>query len=251
MTIRAIIADDEPLARQRVRDLLSEEHDVEIIGECEDGLATVDAVVEHHPDLLFLDIQMPGIDGFDVLDALDRRPAVVFTTAYDAFALRAFDENAVDYLLKPLDAERFRESLARARHALMSRTDEFSQKIDRLLRRLDRQGRVSRRFVVRQPRRIRFFEPREVDWFDAEGNYVRLHVGGDSHLIRMTMHALEERLDSRTFVRIHRSTIVNTGRIVELRPALRGDYEVVLKNGTTLRLQRAFRDRLRDVLGDF
>ena len=249
--IRAIIADDEPLARQRVRDLLSEEHDVEVIGECEDGLATVDAVVEHNPDLLFLDIQMPGIDGFEVLDALERRPAIIFTTAYDAFALRAFDENALDYLLKPLDAARFRESLARARHTLISPTDEFSQKIDRLLKRLDRQGRASQRFVVRQPGRVRFFEPRDIDWFDAEGNYIRLHVGGDTHLIRMTMRTLEERLDGRTFVRIHRSTIVNTGRIAELRPAFHGNYDVVLKNGTTLRLQRAFRDRLRGVVGDF
>lgn len=248
MTLRAIIIDDEPLARQRIRDLLASE-DVLLIGECEDGLQALQAISEQHPDLVFLDVQMPGVDGFELLRLLEPpRPMIIFTTAFEAYAVRAFDEHALDYLLKPIDAARFRASLARA----TARTrDDWSERLGGLLARLERQPQLLRRLVVKTPGRAFFVETRDVDWFEAAGNYVRVHAGGEAHLVRMTMQALEQRLDPRAFARIHRSTIVNVARVAELQTGFRGDYDVVLKSGARLPMQRAYHDRLRAALGDF
>ncbi len=248
MTLRAIIVDDEPLARQRIRDLLAAE-DVLVIGECEDGLQALQAISEQHPDLIFLDVQMPGVDGFELLRLLEPpRPMIIFTTAFEAYAVRAFDEHALDYLLKPIDAARFRESLARA----TARTrDDWSERLGGLLARLERQPQLLRRLVVKTPGRVFFVETRDVDWFEAAGNYVRVHTGGEAHLVRMTMQTLEQRLDPRAFARIHRSTIVNVGRVAELQAGFRGDYDVILKSGARLPMQRAYHDRLRAALGDF
>ncbi len=248
MTLRAIVVDDEPLARQRIRDLLAAE-DVLVIGECEDGLQALQAISEQHPDLIFLDVQMPGVDGFELLRLLEPpRPMIIFTTAFEAYAVRAFDEHALDYLLKPIDAARFRESLARA----TARTrDDWSERLGGLLARLERQPQLLRRLVVKTPGRVFFVETRDVDWFEAAGNYVRVHTGGEAHLVRMTMQTLEQRLDPRAFARIHRSTIVNVGRVAELQAGFRGDYDVILKSGARLPMQRAYHDRLRAALGDF
>lgn len=250
MTLRAIIIDDEPLSRQRIRDLLAEE-DVEIIGECEDGLQAIELVRERGPDLLFLDIQMPGLDGFEVLAQLDEpRPMIIFTTAYDSYAVRAFDAHALDYLLKPIDEARFRESLQRARQT--TSRDEWSERVGSLLARLERQPQQLKRIVVKTPGKVFFVETREVDWFESAGNYVRLHTAtGDAHLVRMTMQALEGRLDPRAFARIHRGTIVNVGRVAALHAKFRGEYDVVLRSGTRLPMQRAYQDRLRAAIGDF
>lgn len=248
MTLRAIVVDDEPLARQRIRDLLAAE-DVLVIGECEDGLQALQAISEQHPDLIFLDVQMPGVDGFELLRLLEPpRPMIIFTTAFEAYAVRAFDEHALDYLLKPIDAARFRESLARA---TAQTRDDWSERLGGLLARLERQPQLLRRLVVKTPGRVFFVETRDVDWFEAAGNYVRVHTGGEAHLVRMTMQTLEQRLDPRAFARIHRSTIVNVGRVAELQAGFRGDYDVILKSGARLPMQRAYHDRLRAALGDF
>lgn len=248
MTVRAIIVDDEPLARQRIRDLLAGE-DAQVVAECEDALQALQVIQEEQPDLVFLDVQMPGVDGFELLRMLEGpRPMIIFTTAFDTYAVRAFDEQAVDYLLKPIDAGRFREALGRA----TARTrDDWTERLGRLIERLDRGPQVLRRLVVKTPGRVFFLDVRDVAWFEAAANYVRVHTGTETHLVRMTMQALEQRLDPRAFARIHRSTIVNVSRVAELQTSVRGDYDVVLKNGARLAMQRAYHDRLRTALGDF
>lgn len=233
MKLRTVIVDDEPLARQRIRDLLVNEG-VEIVGECEDGLQALQLIRDMAPDLVFLDVQMPGLDGFEVLNLLDERPAIVFTTAFDAYAVRAFDEHALDYLLKPIDAARFAESMARVRRVAGKREHQ-----------------PMRRVVVKTPGRVLFIETRDIEWFEAAGNYVRVHANGETHLMRMTMQALEQRLDGRAFARIHRSTIVNVSRVAALNTTAGGEYDVVLKSGATLPMQRSYHDRLRAALGDF
>jgi two-component system LytT family response regulator len=230
--LRVVIVDDEPLARQRIRDLLTREN-VDIAGECEDGPQALQVIRDTAPDLVFLDIQMPGLDGFEVLNLLDTRPMIIFTTAFDAYAVRAFDEHALDYLLKPIDATRFAEALKRVRRAGR------------------RESQPLKRVVVKAPGRVLFLETRDVDWIEAAGNYVRVHANGEAHLVRMTLTALEERLDSRAFARIHRSTIVNVARVAALNATFRGEYDVVLKSGETLAMQRSYHDRLRAALGDF
>jgi two-component system LytT family response regulator len=248
--LRAVIVDDEPLARQRIRDLLAAE-DVEIAGECEDGLEAIQVVREHEPDLLFLDIQMPGLDGFEVLTLLEPpRPLIVFTTAFDQYAVRAFDEHALDYLLKPIDAPRFRESMQRARTAIAGPRDEWTARIGALVAQLERR-QTMRRVVVKSADRVFFVETRDIDWFEAAGNYIRVHAGKEAHLVRMTMQSLAQRLDPGQFVRVHRSMVVNVSRIAELRKSVRGDYDIMLRSGASVPLQRAYHDRLRAVMGDF
>lgn len=277
MKIRALIVDDEPLARERLRSLLQDESDIELSGEFENGTKAVDAIRKDAPDLLFLDVQMPEMDGFGVLQAIgpDRVPAVIFVTAYDEYALRAFDANATDYLLKPFDQERFRRSLDRARsHLQMGRAGNVNDKLQSLMRYLNidptqlsqlpqspsgapqtgtSQGNghstQSDRLVVKSGGRVYFLKTDEIDWVEAAGNYVRLHVSKDSHLLRETMNGIETKLDTRRFMRIHRSTIVNLERIKELQPWFHGDYVVLLRDGTRLTLSRGYRDRLQTVLG--
>lgn len=246
MTLRSIIVDDEPLARQRIRDLLPPGS---VIAECEDGLQALEAIREHEPDLLFLDVQMPGMDGFELLSLLDEpRPMIIFTTAYDTYAVRAFEAHALDYLLKPIDAARFADALERARGA--SRSD-ISERIAALLARVEKPSML-KRIVIKSPGRVFFVDTRDVDWFEAAGNYVRVHTAaGETHIVRMTMQSLEQRLDPRAFARIHRSTIVNAARVSELNAAFHGEYDVVLRSGVKLPMQRAYHDRLRQVLGDF
>ena len=209
MRLRAVIVDDEPLARERVRELLGEESDVEVVAECADGVEAVAAIRREDPDLVFLDVQMPEMDGFEVLDALDAEtlPAVVFVTAYDRYALKAFDVHAVDYLLKPFDRARFRSALDRARLDL--RSDDAGRRILALVADLRRERRPQQRIVVKAAGRVFFLRPDEVDWMEAAGNYVRPHVGKEAYLVRETMKGLEERLDPDTFIRVHRSRIVN------------------------------------------
>jgi len=253
VTLTALIVDDEPLARQRVRDLLESESDIDVTGEAEDGVAALAGIRALNPDLVFLDVQMAGMDGFEVLAELDpaSRPMIVFTTAYDAYAVRAFDENALDYLLKPLDPARFAEALGRARTALAGGREEWTRKLDALLRKVERASAL-RRIAVREDDRVLFIETREVAWFEAAGNYVRLHLDdARTHLVRMTMQTLETRLDARSFVRVHRGTIVNVARVAELQIVARGQYDVVLRNGARLPMQRAYHDRLRRALADF
>jgi two-component system LytT family response regulator len=250
--LRAVIADDEPLARERIRSLLESEPDVEVVRECRDGLEAVAAIEEERPDLVFLDVQMPELDGFGVIERIgvENAPVVVFVTAFDEYALQAFEVNAVDYLMKPFDRERFRKALARARSQVQrDKGGDLNRKLLALIQELKVPHGYVERVVVKSSGRIFFLKTDEIDWIEAAGNYVRLHLTEDSHLFRETMNNMEARLDGRRFVRIHRSRIVNTDRIKELQPWFNGEYVVVLHNGTRLTLSRGYREKLQERLG--
>jgi two-component system LytT family response regulator len=250
--IRALIVDDEPLARERMRALLQKEPDIKIVGECGDGQAAVAAIRREKPDLVFLDVQIPEPDGFAVLEEVgaDRAPVVVFVTAYDQYALQAFEVHAVDYLLKPFDEERFQKALARARSAVLNRNgDGVDERLLSLLRGLKAPPAHLERLVVKLSGRLFFLRTEEVDWIESAGNYVCLHAGGESHLLRETMSGLEGRLNPARFVRIHRTAIVNIDRIKELQPLFHGEYQVVLRDGTELTLSRGYRERLQELMG--
>lgn len=248
--IRTVIADDQPMARERLTALLSEEPDVQVVAACASGAEAVSAIERHRPDLVFLDMQMPELDGFGVIAAIgpERMPSVVFVTAYDEFALRAFDVHALDYLLKPFGRQRFQKALDRARdHLSRERAGDLARRLLALVEEVRSAHPRRERLMVRSGARIVFVEVRQVDWVEAEGNYVRLHVGDESHLIRDTMHAVEARLGSH-FVRIHRSRIANVDRVQELRIASNGEYEIVLRTGRTLRVSRLYRDKIQERL---
>jgi two-component system LytT family response regulator len=262
MTIRTLIVDDEPLARRRLRQLLRAAGDIDIVAECGNGADAIAAIRATDPHLVFLDVQMPAPDGFGVVSAIgpDRMPVVVFVTAHDQYALRAFDAQALDYLLKPFDRERFERTLNRARAAVaQARPAALSAQLIALLE----QHRLSTsaaapalapapadtHIVVRSTGRIAMVRVEEIDWIEAESNYARLHVGRESHLIRESMAALAARLAPARFRRIHRSTIVNLDRIKELQPSFRGDYVVILRDGTRLTLSRNYREELPELFG--
>ncbi|HET6204972.1 MAG TPA: response regulator [Planctomycetota bacterium] len=248
--LRVLLVDDEPLARERLGTLLREEPDVEIVGECAGGREAIEAIRRERPDLVFLDVQMPEVDGFGVLEGLggETAPAVIFVTAYEEHALRAFEVHALDYLLKPFDRRRFREALERARARVENRgTEGFDGRLRALLECLP--PRPLERFPVKAGGRIVFVRAEEIDFVEANGNYVRLRVGGKGHLLRETMASLEGRLDPARFVRIHRSTIVNLDRVRELEPLFHGDYAVRLRDGTRLTMSRGYRARLERALG--
>jgi two-component system, LytTR family, response regulator len=252
MTLRVLIVDDEPLARARLRALLEREPDVQVAGESGDGVQAITAVEALRPDLVFLDVQMPALDGFGVLEALgEPLPAVVFVTAYDRYALRAFEVHALDYLLKPFDRERFRRALERAR-ATLQRDESLAvnRKLLELLDDVRPTRKAAPRLVVKTAGRVFFLRPEEIDWVEAAGNYVKVHVGREDHLLRETMSALEGRLDADRFVRIHRSTLVNLDRVKELQPWFHGDYKVILRDGTELTLSRGYRPKLQELLGN-
>lgn len=250
--IRTLVVDDEPVARAHVLALLREEADVEIVGECGNGADAIAAIEEAAPDLVFLDIQMPELDGFALAQALgpDRQPAIVFVTAYDEYALRAFEIHALDYLLKPFSAERFKSALTHARAQLAQRraTTIGRQLLD-LLPEIRRPGQGRDRLVIKSSGRIYFVRTAEIDWCEAAGNYVRLHVGQQAHLVRDTMAHLESNLDPNQFIRIHRSAIVNVDRIQELQSSFNGEYVVLLRGGARLTLSRGYRDALQTHLG--
>ncbi|HUF50799.1 MAG TPA: LytTR family DNA-binding domain-containing protein [Longimicrobiales bacterium] len=249
--IRTIIVDDEPLAREGVRLHLEAEPDIDIVGEAGSGEEAVSLVEAQRPDLIFLDVQMPGLDGFGVLDTIGatHMPVTVFTTAYDQFAVRAFDAHAIDYVLKPYDAARFRRAVERARTQVAARRRaQIDQNLGALLEELRTRGHFIERLVVRSGGRIVILRVDEVDWIEAASNYVRLHAGGREYLLRETMTALEAKLNPGDFVRIHRSTIVRVDRIRELEPLFQGDYVVILEGGTRLTSSRGYRDRLQELL---
>jgi two-component system, LytTR family, response regulator len=253
MKLTALIVDDEPLARERIRGLLASDSDVVVIGECASGAEAVQAIRAKRPDLLFLDVQMPGMDGFETLaavhaDAGDAIPAVVFVTAYDQFAVRAFEVHALDYLLKPFDRERFAAALRRAKADVeRAQSGEMTARLTALLEGRRPQSPYLRRLVVNGAGRILVVDVADIRWIESEGNYVRLHTTADAHLHRETMKALEARLDPEEFLRIHRSIIVRIDRVKELRPWFHGAYIVVLSDGTELSSSRGFSARLKTV----
>jgi two-component system, LytTR family, response regulator len=250
--LRVLLVDDEPLVRQGIRDFLETEPDVTIVGECGNGIEALETIAREPVDLVFLDVQMPELDGIGVAAALaeQRGPAVVFVTAYSEHAVRAFEVNAVDYVLKPFDHERFSAALARARARRASgEQEELARRLGSVLAELQRERGHSQRVLVRSEGRIRFVAVDDIDWIEAADNYARLHAGTERHLVRETMASLEARLDPMRFARIHRSAIVNLARIKELQPTFNGEYAVFLTSGEKLTLSRGYRDSLREKIG--
>ena len=247
-----LIVDDEPWARRRIATLLETERDIEVVGECADGSGAIEKIIDLSPDLVFLDVQMPELDGFEVVDAVgpDRMPLVIFATAYDKYALQAFDAHALDYLLKPFDEERFYRALDRARRELQQGKASLDNNLRALLGSLRNGRKYLQRLAVKSGGRVIFLRSTDVDWFEASGNYVVLHAGRDSHLLRGTLNALENKLDAAQFLRIHRSTIVNLDRVKELQPWFHGEQVLVLQDGTQLSVGRGFRERLKQFLGN-
>jgi len=247
--IRTLIVDDESLARDRMRQLLQKEAEVEIIGECADGRTAVATIQSEAPDLIFLDVQMPELDGFGVVEALgaDASPVIVFVTAHDKFALRAFEIHAVDYLLKPFDRERFQVALQRALQQVVQRDSSALISRQAALIASLKSAQTGDRIAVKSGSHVVWVTLDEVDWIGSADNYAELHVGTKTHLLRETMAALEARLDSKQFVRISRSVIVNAPRIKELKRLFYGGCEITLQDGTKLTLSRRYRDKLQQL----
>ena len=265
--LRAALVDDEPLGRERIRVLLRDEPDITLTGEYATGEAAVAGVADALPDVLFLDVQMPGVDGFGVVELLHQVvppseiPVIVFVTAYDSYALRAFEVSAVDYLLKPFDRARFRAALTRARDRVRERKSvtvrddnvaELLSQIRQLRDQLDegdaKRLRADARFVVRTGAKLFFVRAADVDWIAGEGNYARLYTQGRSHLVRETLKSVESRLDPRQFVRVHRSAIINVDRVASLGPHAHGEYVVIMKDGSKLKTSRTYSAKLRLLL---
>jgi two-component system LytT family response regulator len=278
MTLRVLVVDDERLARGRLKRLLREEEGVEVVGECADGSEAVGAIRQLDPDLVLLDVQMPEMDGFGVLASVgvDRMPPVIFVTAHDQYAVRAFEVHALDYLLKPFDAERFRRAFRRARATLeRDLTARQGERLTALLEQLAAsqpsipvaaapaapavppphaepappRAKYVDRLLIKSGGRVFFVRTAEIDWIEAAGNYVRLHVGRDVHLLRETMNTLATRLDPSLFLRVHRSTIVRVDCIREMQPWFSGEYVIVLRDGTKLKLSRGYREQVVAQLG--
>lgn len=256
--IRALIVDDEPLARRGIRRLLQSAPDIEIVGEAGNGQDAIVAVEKQKPDLVFLDIQMPLLDGFATLEkiGLENLPEIVFITAFDEHAIHAFEINALDYLLKPVDAERFEKCLERVRERMKnSQGEKLDDKISSLLKSLERvesnaEKTFLSRIVIKDAGRIFFVGADEIIWISSEGNYVKIHTKGKSHLLRETMDGLENKLDPREFLRLRRSTIVRIEQIKELQPLFNGEFAIILKNGTQLASSRRYRQNLSSLLKD-
>ncbi len=252
-TIRVAIADDEPLARERLTSMLAGREGYAVVAECNDGPEALAALTDHDIDLLFLDVQMPGLDGFQMLESLGGAPLpmIVFVTAFHDYALRAFDVSALDYLLKPFDRDRFEKTLSRVEERIAARQNgKVSVELREFLNTLSTKVAAVHvsRFPVRANGEIYFVRAEDVDWIDAEGNYVALHAAGRRHLVRDTIKSLEGRLDPVKFVRVHRSAIINVDRLRKLQPYFHGEYVITLQDGTTLTSSRTYSDRLRALL---
>ncbi|HEY2378028.1 MAG TPA: LytTR family DNA-binding domain-containing protein [Gemmatimonadaceae bacterium] len=260
---RVVIADDEPLARQRTRSFLDNRGDVAIVGEAGDGAEAVDMILRERPDIVFLDVKMPELDGFEVVAALEAMgesdasagpaPAIIFVTAFGEFAVKAFEVRALDYLLKPFDRARLDRALESASLRRAAWTDKgppgaVDPGVCELLTLLRSRERRDERFLIRSGHRMYFLPANDIEWADAAGNYVRLHASGRTHLYRETMKAFELRLDARRFVRIHRSAIVNIDRVAQIEPYVHGEYVVTMRDGTRLTSSRAHSAGLRGLL---
>ena len=246
-TIRALIIDDEPFAREGLRLHLEQHPDIEVIGEAGDGQRAAEAIRMMDPDVVFLDIEMPEMDGFDVIDAVgvEAMPPVIFVTAYDEFALRAFEAHALDYVLKPVEPERFARALDRTRKHLRGTAGvALDRRLAGLMEEVHERKKHMERVVVQRGERLHILRVSDVDWFEAAGNYVKLHVGSETFLLRATLSGFEERLDPEAFMRVHRSIIVQKARIRELEPLLQGDYVLILADGTRLTTGRSYRSRI-------
>jgi two-component system LytT family response regulator len=252
--ITALIVDDEPLARKFIRRMLENDRSIEIVGECGNGKEAVAAVLEKKPDLVFLDIQMPEMDGFTMIETLgiENLPNIVFVTAYEQYAIRAFEIHALDYLLKPFDQPRFEKAMKHAREKFANQQQNQSEQkqIAALLENLKQKPRFLDRLVIKADGRIVFLKTEDIDWIEADDKYVHLHAGNKSHLVRQTLGAMEAQLDTQKFIRVHRSAIVNIGRIKELQPMFTGEHTIILENGTKLTLSRTYKNKLFELLGN-
>src|SRR5262249_38225821 len=247
--IRALIADDEPLAREWIRNGLASDPEIEVVGECADGLETVAAIEQHQPDVVLLDIEMPGLNGFGILERArtERSPAIIFITAYDQYAVKAFDARAVDYLMKPFSRERLNEAVARAKaHRERNSSDELRTALVSLVREVQKDRSYPEWLLLKENGRSFFVHVPDIDWIESSRNNVLLHVGKQKHVCHETTGGIEGKLDPRRFLRIHRSAIVNIERIQELHPWFNGDYTVLLRDGTRLTMSSTYRDRLKD-----
>ena len=251
--IRALVVDDEPLARAMIREMLESDSEVEITGECSNGREAVEAIKSSMPDIVFLDIQMPEIGGFEVLESLDpsSHPHVIFVTAYDQYAVRAFEVHALDYLLKPFDRERFEGAWQRAKAQIKTdRTSRRDQDIIALLEELKAGPRYLERLVIKNGGRVFFMHVQDIYCIEAEGNYVRVYDNQKGYLLRETISSLEEQLDPKQFLRIHRSAIVKIDRIKEMQPWFHGEYRIIMENGKQLALSRNYRANLQEAVGN-
>jgi two-component system, LytTR family, response regulator len=251
--IRALVIDDEPLARALIREMLATDPDAEIVGECANGRDAIEAIQSLSPDLIFLDVQMPELGGFEVIESLRHTdlPAIIFVTAYDQYALRAFEVHALDYLLKPFDRERFNLAWERARsRVLEGRVKERDEQLMALLKELRASTQYIERLVIKAEGRVFFLDVDDIYYIEAEGNYVGVHNGQRSYLLRETIGGLESQLDPKKFLRIHRSAIVRIDKIKELQPWFHGEYRVILEGGKQLTLSRNYRARLQQAVGN-
>jgi len=253
---RVLVVDDEPIARSGMIALLGRDPELTVVGECGDGLTAVSAIGTLNPDLVLLDVQMPEADGFEVLRAIDneRMPVVIFVTAYDQFAVKAFEVNALDYLLKPFDDERFTAALERAKRALRQDSVDLAALGRRVAGLLDQtaggsSARPLSRLIVKETGRAIFLSVDELDWIEAADYCVKLHARGHTHLVRQSMQSLESRLDPQRFFRVHRSALVNLDRVKEIQPLFKGEHVVILHDGTRLKLSRNRKDSLEQLLG--
>ncbi len=251
--IRALVVDDEPLARAMIREMLDSDSEVEIVAECANGREAVEVIKSSAPDIVFLDIQMPEIGGFEVLESLEphAHPYVIFVTAYDQYAVRAFEVHALDYLLKPFDRERFEGAWQRAKSQIkLDRTSRRDQDIIALLEELKAGPRFLERLVIKNGGRVFFLHVQDVHCIEAEGNYVRVYDNQKGYLLRETISSLEEQLDPKQFLRIHRSAIVKIDRIKEMQPWFHGEYRIIMENGKQLALSRNYRANLQEAVGN-
>ena len=252
--IRALIVDDEMLARERMKELLENDHAIELVGECGDGAQAIEEVKKLHPDILFLDIQMPEVDGFGVVKALKSNhiPVTIFTTAYNEYAIRAFEARALDYLLKPIEEKRFQLSLERAKDILKMKKDrQDSESILSFFNEMRKEQSEGQRFLVKKSGRIIPIHERDIHWIEAEGEYVRLHVKGTSYLLHEKISSLESKLLRSRFVRVHRSSIVNVEQIRDMEPSFHRDYTITLHSGARINVSRSHVDNLFKVLNSF
>ena len=249
--INVLIVDDEKLSREKIRSFLETNPDFKIIDECGNGVQAIESILNQKVDLVLLDIQMPDLNGFGVIEELGASPLphVIFITAHDEFAIKAFEVNAIDYLLKPFDKERFDRALERAKITIKNSVQlALTDKIDHLLESIREKQPFVNRFVIKSSGRIYFLKAEQIDWIESAGNYVIFHSGKDEHLYRETLKSLEQKLDPENFIRIHRSRIVNIDRIKELQPWSHGDYLIILQDGTDLLLSRNYKENLTNLV---
>jgi two-component system LytT family response regulator len=244
LRVKVLIVDDEPLARDRIREMLTDYPEMEVVAEARNGREAIESIESHAPDLVFLDVQMPDFNGFDVLQNLkvDRMPLIIFVTAYDQHAIHAFEVHAIDYLTKPFDRKRFAEAIDQAKIFMRGTEESDTARIMKMLQDFKVGPRYLERFAVKNGEKTFFIRSEDVDAIEAQGNYVRLNLANSSHLVRETLNNIEAQIDPRVFVRIHRRTIVNINRVKELQTWARGEYRVVLQNGTHYSLSRGYRE---------